>query len=333
MSAPRRSTTALVTGATGFIGQHLIRKLKGAGVALRAMSRRQHTAPGVEWLAGDICDYDSVATASRDCDVVYHLAAAVPGSCGRTRMQATNAHGTANVVRACVANAVPRLVHVSSVAAYAPPLSSTVLEGHPLGGADSYGHSKSAAEKSLRARAGDGLACAILRPCQVYGEGDSSGYTQRLVALLSGRYAPVAGRIPRPFSLVHVDDVVDAIIAAGRSAAPGCRAYNVAGPEMASLHELLGYWRELSSSAARSITMPAALLRGAFELRWAARNLREDGMRPILKRYSAATVHGSLFLGGPEYPTQRARLELGYEPGVSVREGLQRLHRTATHRA
>jgi nucleoside-diphosphate-sugar epimerase len=321
---------SLITGATGFIGRHLVRALTARGHPVSALVRdpaRIDELPGARCRKGDLTEPGCLVEATKGAAVVYHLAAVVPGKGSRSRQWQVNCEGTRLLVRACIANGVGRLVFVSSVSVYAPPLAAIVDEGHPTGGADTYGQSKAAAEREIAKAASTALRCVILRPCQVYGPGDTSGYTARLRSLLGSRYAVAAGACSRPFSLVHVDDVVGAIVAAGAVPLSHPCAINVAGPSLTSLRMLAAAHRSITGRAPKLVPMPAAAIRFASELRWMSRTLAADAARPHWKSYGPSCVHGSLLLGGPEYSLHRLRSELGFVPSVSVREGLANLLR------
>ena len=317
---------SLVTGATGFVGRHLVRALVERGHIVSALARSDadvSTLHGIRLQHGDITNQRSVADATRDVSVVYHLAAIVPGKGSQSAQWRVNFDGTRMLLQACIENGVERLVFLSSVCAYAPPLKNLIDEDFPIGGGDSYGHSKAAAELEIRNGVpSSGLCHVILRPCQVYGPGDCSGFTALITSMLRSNYVFVAGRTPRSFSLLYVGDLVEAIIRAGTSPILCSCTVNIAGPSLTNLQALVSAYSAITGHAAKCVPLPAAAVRFAQELRWLSRNLGADAMRPRWKSYGSDHVYGSLLLGGPEYSLRRAKLELGYEPSISVRDGL-----------
>ena len=315
---------SLVTGATGFVGKHLVRALVERGHAVTALFRGAPDvgAPeGVRWQRGDICNQSSLIEAVRGAAVVYHLAGIVPGKGGHSALWRTNCEGTRMLLQACIENGVERLVFVSSVCAYSPPLKTLIDEDCPIGGGDSYGRSKAAAELEIL-RGGSNLCYVILRPCQVYGPGDNGGFTSLITSMLSRNYVFTAGHTPRSFSLVYVGDLVEAIIRAGTSHISGSVTVNIAGPSLISLQALISAYSAITGHAARCVPLPASAVRLVQELRWLTRNLGADAMRPRWKSYRSNRVYGSLLLGGPQYSLRRAKLEFGFDPGFSIQDGL-----------
>lgn len=317
---------ALVTGATGFVGRHLVRALAERGHTVTALARTNadiSDLQGVRWQRGDIIDQRYLADVTRSVSVVYHLAAIVPAKGGQSAQWRINCEGTRMLLQACIENGVKRLVFLSSVCAYAPPLKTLIDEDCPIGGGDSYGRSKAAAELEIINGAPSSSLChVILRPCQVYGPGDRSGFTALMMRMLGSNYVFTAGHTPRSFSLVFVGDLVEAIIRAGTSPISSSCTVNIAGPSLASLQTLVSAYSAITGHAAKHVPLPAAAVRFAQELRWFSRNLAADAMRPRWRSYKPDNVYGSLLLGGPEYALRRAKLEFGFEPRISVRDGL-----------
>ncbi|WP_415879797.1 NAD-dependent epimerase/dehydratase family protein [Methylomonas sp. TEB] len=323
--------SSLVTGATGFLGRHLVRSLIKHGHTVTALSR-QHpnlVTPSVRFVSGDILNEHSLADATRNVSVVYHLAAIVPGKGGQAEQWRVNYHGTRLLLKSCIENGVKRLVFLSSVCAYAPPLNAVIDEDSPIGGGDSYGQSKAAAELEIANAATNDLCTVILRPSQVYGPGDS-GFTEMLVSMLSGKYLYTAGRTPRPFSLLYVDDLIEAIVRAGTCPAVGSNTLNIAGPPT-HLQALTSAYAAITGHAAKCVPLPIAIVRLAQELRWFSRNLPAKAMRPRWKSYAADQVYGSVLLGGPAYSVKRANLALGFEAQTSIQKGLANVLNSHSH--
>ncbi|QSB01841.1 NAD-dependent epimerase/dehydratase family protein [Methylomonas sp. EFPC1] len=315
--------SSLVTGATGFLGRHLVRSLIEHGHTVTALSR-QHpnlVTPSVRFVSGDILNEHSLADATRNVSVVYHLAAIVPGKGGQAEQWRVNYHGTRLLLKSCIENGVKRLVFLSSVCAYAPPLNAVIDEDSPIGGGDSYGQSKAAAELEIANAATNDLSTVILRPSQVYGPGDS-GFTSMLVSMLSGKLLFLAGRSPRPFSLVYVDDLIEAIVQAGTCPNISSNTLNIAGPPT-DLRALASAYAAITHHTAKCVPLPISAVHLAQELRWFSRNLSGNAMRPRWKSYSANQVYGSVLLGGPEYSASRAKLALGFEAKTSIQKGLE----------
>jgi nucleoside-diphosphate-sugar epimerase len=317
---------SLVTGAGGFIGGRLARAAADAGFEIVALARSRLPSGRQEkiaWLRGDLCDPGVALRAVADVDVVYHCAGTTLAA-ARTRDDLlSNVFVMRNVLAACEAKQVRRLVVVSSVAVYRPPLARRVDEDAAVGGADLYGQAKAQAEALVRARCDGSLpSWVILRPCQVFGEGDRSGFSGALASLVRRRWALVASGGERPFCLVHVDDLVDAILLAGAVDRAGGQIFNIAGPERVSLSGLRRAFHAGVPGSAVDLPVPAPIWRGVLATRWLGRALPSDCYRPILRTYRADTLHGSMLLGGPEYDMGRAHAVLGYRPTRRVLDGL-----------
>jgi nucleoside-diphosphate-sugar epimerase len=189
-----------ITGATGFIGGRLISVLTEAGYDVRALTRRAppgDALQGVAWVRGDLDNDESLRALVKDAAFVVHVAGAIKAR-NRDAFFAVNADGTRRVAAAAAAQASPpRFIHLSSIAARMPTLSN-------------YAASKRGSEQALRDF--DMLRPVILRPPVVYGPGDMETLRIFKMAASGFVFAPAAHRAK--FSLVHVDDVARAAIAA-----------------------------------------------------------------------------------------------------------------------
>jgi uncharacterized protein YbjT (DUF2867 family) len=184
--------TLAVTGGTGFVGQHLLRRAAAAGYRVRALTRREGpAADGIEWVGGALDRPDNLAELASGADAVIHIAALISGS--REAFEAVNVHGTAAVIDAARQAGVQRFVHISSLAAREPQLSS-------------YGWSKARSERLVAA---SGLEWTTIRPPAVYGPGDK----ETLELFRMARRGFVALPPNGHFSLIHVHDLCRLILA------------------------------------------------------------------------------------------------------------------------
>ena len=207
----------LVTGASGFIGSTLAALLVSRGTKVRALVRRSSRREGLERLGaevafGDVTDEASLPAAVDGCDVVVHLAGLVK-ALGRRQLFRVNVEGTRHVARACAGAARPPiLILVSSLAAAGPsgPSRPRVEEDAPAP-VSRYGESKLLAEEALRGH--DGLQATVVRPPIVYGPGDREVMPPLLRMARLGVILK-AGFADKRYSLVHVDDLCQGILAA-----------------------------------------------------------------------------------------------------------------------
>ena len=318
--------TILVTGASGFLGRHLVDRILLREYAFRTLSRSHSDGlpPHVEHVQGDIRDMTLLETAMAGVETVYHAAAMVPESGGDVGMWDTNVTGTRNIAQACLRAGVRRLVLVSSVAVYKTPLPDLVSESAPVGGGTVYGGSKAMAEIVATEICRGRLEFVIARPCQIFGTRDRTGFTKKLLRLLKSPLLPVAGLWGRSFSLVHVSDVADGLCAAGERDDIDGAIINLASEKRTSLIELASIYSALVGKKARGtkVPLPESILRAAMSLRWAARNLAQARRDSLFGAYRAKSTHGSILLGGPLYDIQKAITLLDFSPKVTFEQGL-----------
>lgn len=255
---------ALVTGATGFVGGHLVDQLLARGDTVTALVRSQARAAslaerGVALVLGDLNNHDALRTAAADQDVVYH-AAALTGAIDEAEFISANRDGTANLARACVATGGrQRFVLISSMAAGGP-----ARRGMPRteDGRDQpvtmYGRSKLAGERVLREET---LEWTILRPPTVYGPRDRDNLLTVFRATRLG-FAPVFGDGSMELSLIHVVDLAAAIVHAGTRPGLGGRVFYVNHPETVTSADLVRAIGRSLGHEVRLLPVPEWLARG-----------------------------------------------------------------------
>ena len=320
---------ALVTGGSGFVGSHLVVRLVEANRSVRVISRsprRRSSGMEAEWFIGDIQDRTKALQATIGIDTVFHAAALIPGRGSDQESWETNVEGTRNIVQACLQNQVKRLVFVSSIAVYKVPLPPVVDESMTTGGLDAYAKSKCAAEGLIHDLCAGKIDYSVVRPCQVYGPGDGTGYTGRLLKLLASPIQLLPGKAGRPFSLVHVEDLVDALLLAEATASQSGGTYNITSGPPICLSELADLFDPEGERFKLQIGFPIAWFRAALTLRWMIKSLMRGNLRSWWRSYAEGHTHGSMLLGGPAYAIERANLELGYRPKKSFQEGIMELN-------
>jgi dihydroflavonol-4-reductase len=313
---------ALVTGATGFIGSHIVDQLLARGDSVRALVRARSVThrlahKRVELVEGDVTDIRTLPAAVNDVEVVYH-AAALGRSHPAEAILATNLGGTENLLTVCVAQGVERFVLISSVSVYAPSLAPRVCEDAPRQPTDPYGRSKLGAEECVR-RFGQEqhITYSVLRPCRVYGE-PYNYHTARLLQSLRRRVLVVGSEGCPYYNLVHAADVATATVLAGTRREAAGQTYNVTDGQGASRKEIAQTLRTLSSYKQLVITLPKQWVASVYAAQSAV-----QAYRRLNPRAKPSTAWRQLFIG-QQYDIAKARHDLGYEPQIDLKEGLRR---------
>ncbi len=192
---------ALVTGATGFVGSHVVRALLKAGHEVRILRRASSSLKLLEGLSvetslGDITDAASVSKAVQGCDAVFHVAGFISYWKGHHDLQTRiNVDGTRHVVEACLAHSVKRLVHTSSIAAigFAPDggMGDEALTYNWDKLRIHYNNTKQRAEQEVRKGIEKGLDAVIVNPTVVFGPGDMHFNSGKMVAQMAQKKIPV----------------------------------------------------------------------------------------------------------------------------------------------
>jgi len=312
---------ALVTGASGFLGGSIVRRLLRDGIAVRALVRPGRTCdvPGVQLVEGDICDDDAVDAAVRGVQWVVHAAARVATSGSWEEFAEVNVRGTRRVIRAAVAAGAERIVHISSLGVYAVSSDGvTITEDAPYGGeADArggYSRSKLAADRAALAAARRGAPVVVLRPGLLYGPGKRPPVARQSFAAGGVKLLLATPHYTLPLS--YVDNVADAVLLAARCDAGVGEAFTIVDDNVRQAHYLTLY-RAASGEQWRAFFVPV----GVVAL---AALLAERGLR-LLRRRSPVTYHQvRRATRSAWYDCSRAERVLGWRPGVSVEEGLRR---------
>jgi nucleoside-diphosphate-sugar epimerase len=232
----------LVTGATGFVGSHLLEKLRLRGEAVRCLIRpatdTRRLPAGVETALADLVTGQGIEGALDGADTVIHVAG-VTKALSPAQYSAGNTRATETLARALVGRSI-RLVYVSSLAAIGPSLDGRPVDEdaapHPV---SSYGKSKLEGERIVRALVPDAV---IVRPPVVYGPRDTDVF-QIFKAVAQGLVLEISGG-ERWFSAIYVEDLADGLYAAACAQQARGRAYFLTHRDPAS-------WRELGATAAR----------------------------------------------------------------------------------
>lgn len=226
-------TTVLVTGANGFVGGRVCRRLVAGGADVRALVRRPGEAEilraaGIEEVAGDFTDPDDAARAVDGAVGVVHCAAVAGSDLEAARR--VNTDGTRTLLGACRADDVARFVHISTGSVYDRADRDVVDEDTPrVSDGDPYSVTKAEAEVVVEEAAAAGLATTILRPPAVLGWGPTSTWGQRFPEMLRDGTFPFTPNRGSTHVWVHVDDLAEVVAVALEDDRAVGRTYNVVG--------------------------------------------------------------------------------------------------------
>jgi nucleoside-diphosphate-sugar epimerase len=312
----------LVTGATGFTGGRLVEHLVREGHDVRALVRDPNRGghlrrQGVQVFQGDLRERSSLEAALSDVATVYHVAALFrKGHATREELWRTNVDGTRNLLEVAARAGVERFVHCSTVGVHGATRNGPADEESPFAPGDAYEKSKAEAESIVARYSTEGrVPCVVCRPSGIYGPGDTR-FLKLVRAVAKGVFVMVGSGEVR-LQLIYVDDLVDGILRCGRLAGAVHRAYILAGPEAVTVNEL-------TRTVAEVLDVAPPRLRVPFAPVYAAALVCELGCRPFGLKPAIFRRRVDFFRKPRVFDISKARQELGFDPKVNVRTGMDR---------
>lgn len=320
---------ALVTGGGGFLGRAVVQQLLERGCTVRSLSRGAYpelVEMGVELVRGSVADADIVAEACRDCDVVFHVAAKAAIWGPYDEFHQTNVLGTQNVIDACRKLGIQHLVHTSS--------PSVIFHGTDIEGVDEsapyparynacYPKTKALAEQRILAANDETLRTVALRPHIIWGPRDNHLIPRLIARAKAGRLRRIGTR-NKLVDTVYVDNAARAHLLAAdklRAGAPVAgKAYFISQDEPIPLWDMINRILDAAGVPVVTKTVPRGLTRAGGALcEFVYKTFRLQGEPPMTRFVTdqMSTAHW--------FDISAARRDLGYEPTVSIDEGLERL--------
>jgi nucleoside-diphosphate-sugar epimerase len=304
-----------VTGGTGFIGGHVVRRLRERGDDVRALVRdplqsRELRELGCEPVGGSLTDTAAIRDGIGGCDAAIHGAAVyevgIPQSQHRAMYEA-NVVGTENVLRAALEAGLERVVYISTIGAFGNTHGQVVDESYRHSGREFtsyYEQTKYEAHEIARRLIAEGLPCVIVQPGGVYGPGDHSMVGKQMNDFLAGRL-PLVPFPDLGMNLVHVDDVAAGVLLALDVGRPG-ESY-VLGGEIATMR---GMMKALAAAAGKRPprgSVPTGVMKALAPLGPIVGKMM--GQPPNLREL-ISSADGVTFWA----TDAKARSELGYAP-------------------
>lgn len=256
--------TVLITGATGFTGVHLTRRLVASGAKVRAIARPTSDREAlrdlpVAWFIGDVFDPALIEQAMRGVQYVFHIAT-LYRSPSADENQHRLVHVESTKLLAAEALKQPdfkRFVHVSTVGVHGHIEHPPADENAPFAPGDEYQRTKAEAERWLvDFAAKHKLDYTIIRPCAIYGPGDRR--LLKLFRMARRRWCPILGNKPCLYHLIHVDDLADIMIRAAVHPAASGEAFIAGDPAPVPLDQLLGIMADAQGRKTSIIRLPMA---------------------------------------------------------------------------
>jgi ornithine--oxo-acid transaminase len=324
---PSQDNVCLVTGGTGFIGGHLVKRLVADGYQVRCLVRPTSDTSAleklpVELVRGDLTDARSLRAAASGCKYVLHSAAMVSDWGTIAEIEAANVGGTRNVVAAAVDAGVDRFIQISSTDVYGYPGGRGVDEAYTATRFRNwYAQTKLAAEAEVRrAETADGLEAVILRPATVYGPGSKETVGEIAKALRGGQMLMIGGG-RADAGLCYIENLADAaMLALTSDAAPGT-AFNVCDGDGIT-------WRRFTDDLAAGIGSRPARWNIPYPVAYGLGVGLEQGYRAVrratgLQMRALLSRQAVQILALPQsFSNRQARELLGWAPGVDYAAGL-----------
>jgi nucleoside-diphosphate-sugar epimerase len=317
----------LVTGGTGFIGQHLVRRLLASGRRVRVLTRRGSEGKlaadlreGAELAFGDLRDSASLEQAAQGAARIFHCAGHVLDWGSETQFRATNVEGTRSLLEAARAASVRRFVHLSSIAAFGTPAPPYFDDDSPYGDSDDlYSRTKAEGEALVFGfGSAQGLPVTVLRPAVVYGPG-GTWLEEPLQMVREGKMFLLGGGRGTCHPC-YIENLIDAMELVAEDPRAVGRGYIVADDSPVSFREYFSAVASLAGKGpvSRSIPLPMAkLIASGCEV---VAKVRRSDQRPLLTHAALGMVTTKSRMS-----MKRIREELGFRPRFTFREAIEAL--------
>ena len=308
----------LVTGGGGFLGGHLVSALVKRGDEVRSYNRSACANPvdGVEYLQGDIRDADTLDAAFDGVEAVFHLVSNFRSAASDNEAHAINVDGTNNVLLSCQRHHVKRLVHTSTIGVHGSVADIPANETTAFNPGDAYQETKLAAEQRVwEVYRETGLPISVVRPISLIGPSDER--MLKLFKMIKKRRFVVIGEGDAYFQPAYIDDVVAGFLLCMEKEEAVGEAFIIGGEEYVPLRDLLRIIADECGVKPPSIRIPMG------PMKWAA-SVCEAIFPPLGIEPPLHHRRLSFFRNNRAFDVSKAKRLLGFQPQVSLREGVRR---------
>lgn len=315
---------ALVTGATGFVGSAVAKRLQQAGYDIRALVRDpakldQVGLSGVESAIGDITDPVAVAAACVGCDIVFAIAGTFrEPDLSDARYREVNVDAVRYILDGAKAAGIKKVVHCSTVGIHGNVVGAPASADSPIVPDGIYEITKAEGDKLARSYGSElDLEVVVIRPSPIYGPGDTR--LLKLFKMASKDPMIMLGSGTAGYHLVYIDDLANAFLRAGEAEGVAGQAFIIGGSERPSLNEMITTLRGVlgKTGAQKTIRIPAEPVRLLGHLCEIV--CRPFGISPPIYRRRV-----EFFINNRSYDITKAVELLGYDPQVKMADGLAR---------
>jgi dihydroflavonol-4-reductase len=316
MSDPR---TLAVTGATGFTGQALAKRLAAEGHQVRALARAGSALPpepGIVRVEGDLQDKEALNRLVAGAHTVFHVAAMYRSEGSYQEFLAVNYEATQALVEACRRAEVQRFIYCSTIGVHGSVEHSPSDEAAAFSPRDPYQQSKALAEQYCFAEMDRGdLEVVIIRPCAIYGPGDTR--MLKMFRMIQRGLFFFAGDGAANFHPVYIDDLVDAFVLSMESQAAAGEAFIIGGPRYLPLREYVG-------AAARALGRKPPRLHLPYGPLYQLARFMEAVCAPLGVQPPLHRRRLKFFKHNRAFTSEKAQAKLGYRPKIDLDEGFRR---------
>ncbi len=313
----------LITGATGLLGGHLIKELQERGEEIRALvlpveNADRLTKQGVEVVRGDVTDASTLPPAVKNVDLVFHLAGMMGVWRPLSDYRLVNVTGSANLYKAAQAAGVRRFVHTSSHTVYGLGYGRFLTENDALRpDPDPYSITKAEGDRLMRRlMINSEVETVILRPGTFFGPGDRLHFGRMAQKVRDGK-GLIIGRGDNALPFCYVTDVVQGfLLAAYHENAPG-NVYNITNDQPLTQQEMFNAIADAVGGKRPTLHLPyLPIYYGSI--------VAEKVVARVTRTKPIVTQLGAMMFGSDNrHSIEKARRELGFEPKVSLREGIK----------